>query len=413
MELRRRAISTNGLNESALTPHVPPPPSRDAGHPLPWGEGGRIKVTACWLAALLPLLLLSMACLKGPAATVATPSLSVKVVKVEARPLDEAIEISGSLVSPVAVDVKTEIAGRLVVLRKLEGDRVNKGELLAQLDNETARLAVAQAHANLEVTQASLDRSHVLADHARLEQERAENLLHSGGITDKDYQSAQIAARDAGAQVKLAAAQVEQVREALALAGKNLRDTQIISPITGEVERKYINAGLYVDRFATVYRLVDNQRLELETSVGSAQIARLVKGLPIHFSVSTFPGEEFPATILALSPAVQVDNRTMSVRGAVPNPDGRLKAGMFVKGRIVIGTKPSSIVVPPNAAWRRVGQPAFVYVVEDNRAKRREVTLGVESPDALEITQGLRPGEQVITEQYLELADGVSVVPRQ
>jgi membrane fusion protein (multidrug efflux system) len=177
------------------------------------------------------------------------------------------------------------------------------------------------------------------------------------------------------------------------------------------VERKYLNAGLYVDRFVAVYRLVDNQRLELDTSVASAQIARLAKGLLIRFSVATFPGEEFPATILTLSPAVQMDNRTMLVRGAVPNPSGRLKAGMFVKGRIVVGTKPSAIVVPPNAAWRRVGQPPFVYVVEENRAQRREVTLGVESPEALEIARGLRPGEQVIAEPYLELADGVRVVP--
>jgi len=364
------------------------------------------------VAALLPLLLLSVACSQGPTAPATQPSLSVKVVKVEARPLDETIEISGSLVSPVAVDVKTEIAGRLVTLRKLEGDRVSKGELLAQLDNETARLAVAQAHANLEVTQASLERARVLADHARLEKERAENLLRSGGITDKDYQSAQIAARDASAQVKLAAAQVEQVQEALAIAQKNLRDTQILSPITGEVERKYLNAGLYADRFVAVYRLVDNQRLELETSVASAQIARLARGQPIHFSVATFPGEEFSATILTLSPAVQMDNRTMFVRGAVPNPGGRLRAGMFVKGRIIVGNKPSAMVVPPNAVWRRVDQPPFVYVVEGNRAKRREVTLGLESPETLEITGGLRPGDIVIAEQYLELADGVSVVPR-
>jgi len=161
-----------------------------------------------------------------------------------------------------------------------------------------------------------------------------------------------------------------------------------------------------------VYRLVDNQRLELETSVAAAQIGRLSRGQPIHFSVATFPGEEFSATILTLSPAVQMDNRTMFVRGAVPNPGGRLRAGMFVKGRIIVGTKPAAMVVPPNAVWRRVDQPPFVYVVEGNRAKRREVKLGLESPATLEITGGLRPGDIVIAEQYLELADGVSVVPR-
>jgi membrane fusion protein (multidrug efflux system) len=363
------------------------------------------------MAAFLPLLL-TLACTKGPAGPTAAPTLSVKVVKVEARPLDETIDISGSLVSSVAVDVKTEVAGRVVAMRKLEGDRVRQGELLAELNSETPRLAVAQAHANLEVAQASLDRARILEDHARLERERAENLLRSGGITDKDYRSAQVAARDATAQVKLAAAQVEQIKEALALAEKNLRDMQILSPITGEVERKYVNVGIYLDRLVMVYRLVDNQRLELETSVASSQMARLAKGQTIRFSVATFPGEEFSATILALSPAVQMDNRTMSVRGTVPNPEGRLKAGMFVKGRIVVGTKASAIVVPPSAAWRRVDQPPFVYVVEANRAKRREVKLGVESPETLEITGGLRPGDTVIAEQYLELADGVSVAPQ-
>jgi hypothetical protein len=69
------------------------------------------------------------------------------------------------------------------------------------------------------------------------------------------------------------------------------------------------------------------------------------------------------------------------------------------------------MVVPPNAVWRRVDQPPFVYVVEGNLAKRREVKLGLESPETLEITGGLRPGDIVIAEQYLELADGVSVVP--
>jgi membrane fusion protein (multidrug efflux system) len=364
-----------------------------------------------WMAGFLPLLL-TLACAKGPAGPTAAPTLSVKVVKVEARSLDETIDISGSLVSSVAVDVKTEIAGRIVALRKLEGDRVSQGELLAELNSETPRLAVAQAHANLEVAQASLDRARILEDHARLERERAENLLRSGGITDKDYRSAQVAARDATAQVKLAAAQVEQMQEALALAEKNLRDTRMLSPITGEVERKYVNVGIYLDRFVMVYRLVDNRRLELETSVASSQMARLAKGQTIRFSVATFPGVEFSASILTLSPAVQMDNRTMSVRGTVPNPEGRLKAGMFVKGRIIVGTNPSAIVVPPSAAWRRVDQPPFVYVVEANRAKRREVKLGVESPETLEITGGLRPGDTVIAEQYLELADGVRVVPR-
>jgi len=74
--------------------------------------------------------------------------------------------------------------------------------------------------------------------------------------------------------------------------------------------------------------------------------------------------------------------------------------------------KPVAVVVPSDAVWRRVGQPPFVYVVEQNRARRREVKLGFEAPQAIEITAGLRAGEVVVADQNLELADGVSVTPR-
>jgi membrane fusion protein (multidrug efflux system) len=365
------------------------------------------------MALLFPCLLLA-ACSKNPGNSAATAPVfvAVRVAQVKTQPLDETLDVTGSLVSSVAVDVKTEFAGRVVSMLKQEGDRVRKGELLAQLDDANSRLAVAQARANLEVTQAALDRTKVGEDHARTEQERAQNLLKSGGITDRDFQTAQVAARDTRAQVRLAEAQVEQSRQALALAEKHLSDCRIISPINGEVERKYPNPGSWVDGNALVYRLVDNQRLELQTYVASSDLARVKKGQTVRFSVATYPDEVFEARILTVSAAVESQNRSAAVRAAVPNPGGKLKAGMFVKGKIVTGTKPDAILVPANALWRRVGEAPYVYVVEQNKARRREVKTGQEEPQGIEILEGLRSGEQVVVEQNLELADGVSVAPR-
>jgi RND family efflux transporter MFP subunit len=336
----------------------------------------------------------------------------VRVVRVEPQPLEEALDVTGSLVSSVAVDVKTQFAGRLSTLLKQEGDRVAKGELLAGLEETDARLALGQARATMDVTQATLDRARVGEEHARREQERAQNLLRSGGITDRDFQAAEVAARDARAQVKLAEAQVEQAQQAVAVAQKRLSDCRIVSPINGEVERKFYNPGGWVDGNVLLYKLVDNSRLELETNVASSEIARLAEGQKIRFSVGAFPEEEFSASILTISPAVQLQNRSVAVRAAVPNPGGKLKAGMFAKGRIIVGVKPAAVVVPLDAVWRRVGQASFVYVVEQDRARRREVKLGLEQPQAIEVAAGLKPGEVVVAEQNLELADGASVTAR-
>ena len=236
--------------------------------------------------------------------------------------------------------------------------------------------------------------------------------MRSGGITQRDFDQSQVTIRDAQAQVKLAEAQEEQARQAVAITEKRLSDCRIVAPVTGEIERKFLNPGSYVDTLTLVYRVVDNQRLELEAYVASAEIGPVEKGQKIRFGVQTFPGKEFEASVLTVNPAVQPRNRSVMVRAAVPNPAGKLKAGMFVKGRLVTGVIPRALVVPLDAVWRRVGQPAHVFVIEQNQARRREVKLGVEMPEEIEIATGLNPGDVVIAEQNLELAEGVGVTPR-
>lgn len=370
--------------------------------------------TALALAAVILVALLAVACTRDaakPANEGAAP-VAVQTVRAEAKPLDEALEITGSLVSSVGVDVKTEFAGRVESVFKQEGERVSKGERIAQLDDQNARLTVAQSGANLEVAQAALDRAKVAEDHTNNELERSKNLLKSGGVTDRDFQAAHVAARDAHAQVKLAEAQIAQARDAVAVSEKHLSDCRIVSPIAGEVERKYFNPGSWVDGNVLLYRLVDNQRLELQAYVASSELARVRKGERIRLSVAAYPDQIFEAAIQTLSAAVDAQNRSVLVRASVPNAGNKLKSGMFVKGKIITGTNPSAIVVPSAAVWRRVGQEPFVYVVEQSIARRRTVSTGQEELQDIEITRGLNPGDQVVAEQNLELAEGVRVTPR-
>ena len=354
----------------------------------------------------------AVSCSREAAKTAAPPPLAVRVARVESRPMEITLDVTGSLVSSVAVDVKTEFAGRIVSMLKQAGDRVAQGELLAQIDDANARLSLGQARASLEVAQAAQERAQVGAEHARTEFERSQNLLKTGGITDRDLQAAQMAQRDAQAQVKVAEAQVEQARQSAALAEKRLRDCRIISPISGEVDRKALNPGGWVDGNVLLYRLVDNQRLELDTFVASSDLASVKTGQALRFTVAAYPGENFEAKLISISAAVDMLNRSAPVRAAVPNPNGKLKAGMFIKGRIITGVVAQAMVIAPEALWRRAGQAPYVYVVEGNQARKREVKLGREEPAGLEITDGLRGGETVVLEQNLELAEGVTLAPR-
>lgn len=366
-------------------------------------------------SSLIGLFLLSGCASKSQAVTAkseAAPPLPVRTVTLQAKPLEHRVDVTGTLISTVAVDIKTEVQGRLMSLLKEEGDFVQKGELIAQQNEENPKLGLQQAEANLETAVAALDRVKVMEEHARIEDERAQNLLKSGGITDREFQAAQVALNDAKAQRRLAEAQIEQARQAVAIAKKRLNDCRVYSPIGGEIERKYLNAGSYVDGNALLYHVVDNQRLELEMFVSANDLGRIKEGQVVRFSVPSYPSEAFEARIKTINPAVQAVSRSISVRAVVSNTARKLKAGMFARGRIVTGIQPDGYMVPANAVWRRANQAPFVYVVEEGTAHKREVTLGLEQPEGVEIISGLKPGDQIVTEQYMELADGSKVAPQ-
>ena len=342
-----------------------------------------------------------------------TAALPVRTVTLQAKPLEHRVDVTGTLISTVAVDIKTEVQGRLMSLSEGRGRLRPERRVDGPAERRKRQSWDSQqAEANLETAVAALDRVKVMEEHARIEDERAQNLLKSGGITDREFQAAQVALNDAKAQRRLAEAQIEQARQAVAIAKKRLDDCRVYSPIGGEIERKYLNAGSYVDGNALLYHVVDNQRLELEMFVSANDLGRIKEGQVVRFSVPSYPSEAFEARIKTINPAVQAVSRSISVRAVVPNTARKLKAGMFARGRIVTGIQPDGYMVPANAVWRRANQAPFVYVVEEGTAHKREVTLGLEQPEGIEITSGLKPGDQIVTEQYMELADGSKVAPQ-
>ena len=343
-----------------------------------------------------------------PAAVTAT------VVTVAAAPFHATAPVTGTLISRARVEVKAEVIGRVTRFDKEEGAHVEAGEPVAWVNDENYQLALRQAETGVKVAEAALERARLVESHSRSELERAENLLRSGGITDRDLKAAQLAERDAAAQVTIAKAQIEQAGAALDLAKKHIRDTVIRSPISGEIQRKSLNAGAYVEAPTAVLTIVDNSRLELECAVASADLAPLRRGQRVPFTVNSYPGVTFEGRVVEINPTVDEQTRSARVRIQVDNASRKLKAGMFAQGEIQTGVDRSAIVVPSNAVYRddRSAKSAYVFVVLEGKAARRDVRIGRDRDSKLEIVEGLKPGDRLIAEQSIEIAEGVRIQPR-
>jgi membrane fusion protein, multidrug efflux system len=367
------------------------------------------------ISAAAAALLLLAGCQKKTAEVKLTeaPPVTVKTARVENRVFTATVAVTGSLISNTRVDVKAETTGRLLKFAKEEGEPVKAGEVVAWVDQENSQLAMRQADSAVKVAEAGLERARVNDEHARYELERAQNLVKSGGITDRDLKTAQLAQKDASAQVLLFDAQLAQARATLATANKHLRDTEIHAPVAGEIQRKFINTGAYVEPATAMMTLVDNSRLEVESLVASSDIAPIRQGQRVSFTVNSFPGVEFQGRVIDINPAVDAETRSAKIRVQVDNSAGRLKAGMFAQGEILTGVQAQAIIIPAGAVYRddRAAKDTYVFVVENNVAVKRAVRIGRERPGELEIVSGLKPGDVLITEQSIELAEGVRVAP--
>jgi membrane fusion protein, multidrug efflux system len=350
----------------------------------------------------------------APVRAAGVSAITAPVLTVASEPFQMTVPVTGSLISRARVDVKAEVIGRVVRFDKEEGAHVEAGEAVAWVNDENYRLALRQAETAVVVAEAGLERAKLVASHSRSELERAENLVKSGGITDKDLKTARLADRDAAAQVAIAEAQIEQARAARDLANKHIRDTVIRAPVSGEIQRKAVTTGAYVEAPTLVMTIVDNGRLELECAVPSADLGAIHPGQRVPFTVNSYPGATFEGRVVEINPAVDELTRSAKVRVRAENAGRKLKAGMFAQGQILTGASVAAIVVPASSVYRddRAAKSAYVFVVQDGKAARRDVRIGRERDSKLEVAEGLQPGDRLITEPSIEIADGVAVTPR-
>ncbi len=352
------------------------------------------------LLAALPLLL--SACSGGrtaESAAAAPRGLAVRTAAVERRDLPEDVVLTGTLKPRAQVQVVAEVQARLLRVLREEGARVAKGDVLAVLDETDYRLGNDRARAALAVAEAN-------RAHAQTEKERAESLLKTGGITDRDHLAAQVA-------LQVADAGLAQARADAAISGQQLSRTQVRAPFAGRVAKRFPDAGSMLAPGAPLFTLVDDSVLEFEAQVASRDLAKVRIGAPVRLSIDALPDARVEGRVARVEPLVDERTRSFRVVVEVPGRPG-LVGGLFARASVRVGEVEGALVVPPAALVRDGSDPerAEVFVVRQGKAEKQAIRVGVETADGVQARDGLAPGDVVVLDPPTALSSGAPVEPQ-
>jgi membrane fusion protein (multidrug efflux system) len=192
------------------------------------------------------------------------------------------------------------------------------------------------------------------------------------------------------------------------LARKAFADTIVRAPFAGTVGQRYVNAGDYVTKGMKVATVVRTNPLRVQLTIPEQFVSAVATGTTVNFVVDAYPGREFQGTVRYVSPALQADQRALTIEATVPNAKGELKPGFFATARIEQPTKAPGVLVPAGAVQTTSGT-SRLYVVSGDHVEERIVTTGQTVGDLVEITKGLKAGERVATKNVAQLADGTKV----
>ena len=256
----------------------------------------------------------------------------VRTVSVAQRDLEDEVVLTGTLRPRAQVQVVAEVAARLLQIRREEGARAAQGEVLAVLDPTDYRLNAERAKAALAVAEAN-------QAHARVEKDRADSLLKTGGITDKDRLAAEV-------NLQVAQAGLAQARAEASIAAQQLARTEIRAPFGGRVARRSADAGAMLAAGAPVFTFVDDSVLEFRASAPSNQYGKLRVGSPVSVTVDSMPGLQVTGRVARVAPLV--DDRSRSFETVVEVPgNAALVGGLFARATVRVGMQTGALVVPP------------------------------------------------------------------
>ncbi len=335
----------------------------------------------------------------GPSADAAKPAVSagtgagpakaaaVEVTKVAAMTLVDETQAVGSLRSRQGVMLRPEVAGRIKQIFFTEGQRVRKGQVMVQLEDQLQQAQVSQAKAELSIAE---------ANHKRNQELVAQNFISKRSLDESG-------------------AALEVTRAKLALADATLQRLKVLAPFDGITGLKQVNVGDYLKDGADIVNVEDIDAVLVDFRLPERFQSKIRPGQQAQLQVDALPGRPFTALLQAVDPLIDANGRSVGVRGCIDNRQQQLRPGMFARVNAVFGSRENALVVPEEAIIPQGGRTFVVKVVPGEKpdtlvSERVAVKLGLRQPGKVEILEGLALGDTVVTAGHQRLQKDGSAV---
>lgn len=324
-------------------------------------------------------------------ASMVPPPVSVSTYIASQQVWEESLQAIGSVEPVQGVALEAEIPGIVSMINFENGQFVNAGDLLVQLDIkvEQAQLRAAEATARLAV----------------LENERAKKLRESGSVPQSQLDSS-------SADVEKANAEVDNFKAIIS------RKT-IHAPFSGKVGIRQINLGQYVPQGAPIVTLQADEQVFVNFTLPQHTLSKLSTGIEIALKSDAYPDKNFTGTITAISPQIDPRTRTIQLQGTLDNPDGLLRAGLFVRVEAKLPTKQTVLVVPATAInYAPYGNSIYKVVEKVDEAsgesqliaEQHFIRIGKHKGDFVSVVDGMSEGDEVVSAGGFKLQNGATVM---
>lgn len=305
----------------------------------------------------------------------------VVTAQVEYKSMVDEIQALGTARANESVEIQPRIASLIDRVAFVEGQMVQKGDLLIELENNEIVAGLALAKAALSESRSIYNRSKSLASTKAISASNLDQLL---------------------AQVEVDEAQVEA-----ALA--RLANTRILAPFAGRVGLRRVSPGSFVNNSTVITTLDDVSQIKLDFSVPEAFLIVIKEGMDIIARSLVYPDRVFTGTVSSVDTRLDPVSRSVQVRALIPNDDRVLKPGMFLT--VDLQRDRGDVLVAPEQAIVPEGTRQYVYVVKEGKAEKRLVVLGRRIPGFVTINEGLNIGDEIVTEGTHKIRDGSEVEP--
>ena len=326
-----------------------------------------------------------------PSASASAPAgqpPSVEVAKVETVRLTDDTQAVGSLRSRRGVVLRPEVSGRITQLNFTDGQRVRKGQVLVQFDDQLQLAQVQQSQAELSIALAN--------------QKRNQELVAQGFISQRSLDES--------------AANLQVAQAKLSLAKATAARLKILAPFDGIAGIRLVNVGDYLKDGADIVNIEDIDAIYVDFRLPERFQSKVKRGQMAVLDIDALPGRSYTAELQAIDPLIDANGRSIGIRGCVDNRQLQLRPGMFARVNTIFGVRENARVIPEEAIVPQGGKQYVIRLVDAADGKTRttqrvEVKVGLRSPGAVEIVAGLEAGDTVVTSgQQRVQRDGSHVI---